>query len=191
MPLFCLMSAFLLPSTAPGKPQIRITLDDARQRVTYLTWDTEGGDRVERNLLKADRGATVKIETYGNWLPLEPRGVLSQQERAGGTDLRIAINKETVVAGRLLITFAFDAGVLSDPASCSLWMYADMALFVPELPGGIGSAQFVRRSLDHWLDNRMQPNGNVIGYWGYDEFLDGPPSILISFYRPAGAHWSM
>ena len=58
--------------------------------------------------------------------------------------------------------------VLSDPASCSLWMYADMALFVPEFPGGIKTAPFVRRSLDHWLDNRMLPNGNVIGYWDYD-----------------------
>jgi hypothetical protein len=70
--------------------------------------------------------------------------------------------------------------VLSDPASCSLWMYADMALFVPELPGGIKTGDFVRRSLDFWLDHRMLPDGNVIGYWDYDTFLDPLPSLLIS-----------
>jgi len=304
MSSICWVSALLLPLAVPGEPQSRITLDATRQRVTHMSWDTEGGDRSERNLLKADRGATVEIETYGNWLPLESRGVLSQQARAGGIDLRIEVNRETVLVGRLLITFAFDAGVtpttilpaeidsdgayrfpvivsspdfgqmlvdvtptgqakswligdrpkknldwivqtpsahgtpeivlafrpiqlpapkglqddarwrvarrawfnalnltsrwgdqnarfsapaailgnnvLSDPASCSLWMYADMALFVPKLPGGISTAQFVRRSLDHWLDNRMQPNGNVIGYWDYDQFIDALPSILIS-----------
>lgn len=70
--------------------------------------------------------------------------------------------------------------VLSDPASCSLWMYADLAFFVPELPGGIKTSRFLRRTLDHWLDHRVKDDGNVIGYWDYDCFLDSPPSILIS-----------
>lgn len=70
--------------------------------------------------------------------------------------------------------------VLSDPASCSLWMYADMALFVPELPGGIKTGPYLRRSLDHWLDHRTKPDGNVICYWDYDTFLDPLPGILIS-----------
>lgn len=70
--------------------------------------------------------------------------------------------------------------VLSDPASLSVWMYADMVLFVPELPGGLSTARYLRRTLDHWLDNRMLPNGNVIAYWDFDAFLDPLPSLLIS-----------
>ncbi|MCX5771946.1 MAG: hypothetical protein NTZ09_16975 [Candidatus Hydrogenedentes bacterium] len=70
--------------------------------------------------------------------------------------------------------------VLSDPASLSLWMYADMALFMPKLATGIDSSLYLRRSLDHWLDNRMLDNGNLIAYWDYDTFLDPLPSILIS-----------
>jgi hypothetical protein len=70
--------------------------------------------------------------------------------------------------------------VLSDPASLSVWMYADMTLFVPELPGGVRTGPYLRRTLDHWLDNRMLPNGNVIAYWDYDKFLDPLPSVLIS-----------
>ena len=70
--------------------------------------------------------------------------------------------------------------VLSDPASLSLWMYADMTLFVPKLAKGIKTGLYVRRTLDHWLDNRMLENGNLIAYWDYDTFLDPLPSILIS-----------
>lgn len=70
--------------------------------------------------------------------------------------------------------------VLSDPASLSLWMYADMTVFMPELAEGIKTATYVRRSLDHWLDNRMLENGNLIAYWDYDTFLDPLPSIIIS-----------
>jgi hypothetical protein len=300
-----LVSAFLVSFVASGEPQVRITLDDSRQHVTYLSWDTEGGNHCERNLLRADKGAVVELESDGKWLPLDSRGILSVQTRGDGFDLRVSFHQRQVEnSQRARINFAFDAGVtptsvlptaiepdgafrfpvivsspdfgqmlvdvssageaksrligdrpkktldwivevpwtrdglevllvfrpvrlptpkgsqddarwrlarrawfnalnltsqwgdqkarfsapvgilgnnvLSDPASCSLWMYADMAMFVPEMPGGIKTAPFLRRSLDHWLDNRMRPNGNVIGYWDYDEFIDSPASMLIS-----------
>ncbi len=305
MPSICLLSAFLISFAESGEPQARITLDAGRQRVTHLSWDTEGGDRCARNLLRSDKGVIVELESDGKWLPLESRGILSRQETTGGFDVRVSFHPRQVESFQSTrITFAFDAGVtptsvlptaiesdgafrfpvivsspdfgqmlvdvssvseaksrligdrptktldwvvetawpgqsfeillafrpvqlptpkglrddarwrlarrawfnalnltsqwgdqkarfsapagilgnnvLSDPASCSLWMYADMAMFVPELPRGIKTAPFVQRSLNHWLDNRMQPNGNVIGYWDYDQFIDALPSILIS-----------
>jgi hypothetical protein len=70
--------------------------------------------------------------------------------------------------------------VLSDPASCSLWMYADPIVFIPEFPGGVRATAFLRRTLDHWLDKRVKPDGNVFGYWDYDCFLDAIPGTLIS-----------
>jgi hypothetical protein len=44
-------------------------------------------------------------------------------------------------------------------------------------PAGDGSHD---RTLDHWLDNRMKSDGNVICYWDYDCFLEAPPTM-----RPA------
>ncbi len=70
--------------------------------------------------------------------------------------------------------------VLSDPASVSLWMYADLILFTPEFPGDIKPIVYLRRTLDFWLDHRVKPDGNVVGYWDYDCFLDSIPGIIIS-----------
>ena len=46
--------------------------------------------------------------------------------------------------------------VISDPASCSLWFYADQAFWTPELAPGISVMPLVRRTIDCWLDQRMR-----------------------------------
>jgi hypothetical protein len=70
--------------------------------------------------------------------------------------------------------------VISDPASCSLWFYADPILWTPELAPGISAARLVRRSVDWWLDKRTRASGEVIGYWDYGNFLDANAGVLIS-----------
>jgi hypothetical protein len=70
--------------------------------------------------------------------------------------------------------------VISDPASLSLPFYADQALWTPEIAPGISMMTQVRHSIDWWLDHRMDPTGEVIGYWDYRHFLDSNPGILIS-----------
>ena len=81
--------------------------------------------------------------------------------------------------------FSAPAGVLSnnvisDPASCSLWFYADPILWTPELAPGISVANLVRRSVDWWLDERTRPDGEVICYWDYGNFLDANAGVLIA-----------
>ena len=49
--------------------------------------------------------------------------------------------------------------VISDPASCSLWFYADQALWTPRLAPGVSIMDAVRDTLDWWLDERMRPAG--------------------------------
>ncbi len=76
--------------------------------------------------------------------------------------------------------------VISDPASCSLWFYADQAFWTPEPAPTISLMPLVRRTIDYWLDRRMKSDdtgrltGEVTGYWDYGNFLDAEASPLIS-----------
>jgi len=70
--------------------------------------------------------------------------------------------------------------VVSDPASCSLWFYADQAFWTPELARGISAMAIVRRTLDWWLDEKVLPNGEVICYWDKTHFLDANSGPLIA-----------
>ncbi|RPI98138.1 MAG: hypothetical protein EHM31_12255 [Candidatus Aminicenantes bacterium] len=76
--------------------------------------------------------------------------------------------------------------VISDPASVSIWFYADQAFFMPEIAPGVSVMPLVRRTIDYWLDTRMRRDssgrltGEVTGYWDYGDFLDAEASPLIS-----------
>jgi len=76
--------------------------------------------------------------------------------------------------------------VISDPASMSLWFYADQALFLPEPAAGVSLMPLVRRTIDYWLDQRMRRDekgrrtGEITGYWDYGNFLDANASPLIA-----------
>jgi hypothetical protein len=76
--------------------------------------------------------------------------------------------------------------VISDPASISVWFYADQAFFMPEPAPGISLMPLVRRTIDYWLDQRMRYDsagsltGEVTGYWDYGNFLDAEASPLIA-----------
>jgi hypothetical protein len=76
--------------------------------------------------------------------------------------------------------------VISDPASVSIWFYADQAFFMPEIAPGISVMPLVRRTIDYWLDQRMRRDaagrltGEITGYWDYGDFLDANASPLIA-----------
>ena len=70
--------------------------------------------------------------------------------------------------------------VISDPASCSLWFYADQAFWTPELAPGISAMPLVRRTLDWWLDHKVLPDGEMICYWDKAHFLDANSGPLIA-----------
>ena len=81
--------------------------------------------------------------------------------------------------------FSAPAGILannvvSDPASCSLWFYADQAFWTPEAAPGISVMALVRRTIDFWLDERMQPTGEVVCYWDHLNFLDANAGPIIA-----------
>ncbi len=76
--------------------------------------------------------------------------------------------------------------VISDPASVSVWFYADQGLWIPEIAPGIWVVRLVSRTIDYWLDKRLRldekglPTGEVTGYWDYGNFLDANASLLIA-----------
>lgn len=81
--------------------------------------------------------------------------------------------------------FSAPAGILannvvSDPATCSLWFYADQAFWMPEISPGISTAALVRHSLDWWLDHRVRPDGEMVCYWDFGGFLDANAGPLIA-----------
>ena len=81
--------------------------------------------------------------------------------------------------------FSAPAGVLannviSDPASCSIWFYADQAFWTPEIAPGISAMNLVKRSLDWWLDNRQKETGEMVCYWDFLNFLDADAGPIIA-----------
>jgi hypothetical protein len=76
--------------------------------------------------------------------------------------------------------------VISDPASVSIWFYADQAFWMPEIADGISVAPLVSRTIDYWLTKRMRKDdqgrltGEITGYWDYGNFLDANASPLIA-----------
>lgn len=70
--------------------------------------------------------------------------------------------------------------VISDPASCSLWFYADQAFWTPDVAPGVSMMPLLRRTIEFWLDQRTRPNGEVVCYWDYGNFLDANAGPLIA-----------
>jgi len=310
-----------------SSPQLRFAADPERPAVTFLSWDTEGGDRVRTNLLRPNAGIRLRFQVDGAWREAEMSGRRADEQsvryelRAGkaridwelrseGHNLFIKLSTGKRPVDGLQIVFPFDpritpttvlpnvwrddgtflfpavinapdfgpmhvqetgnrevlgrlegsrekktvdlilelpaipknesisldfsaellpppevlqdkkmwlsgrrgwlnalqpcarwgeqdrpfsapAGILgnnviSDPASVSLWFYADQVFFLPELPGGISLAPLLRRSIDYWLDRRMRKDaqgelsGEITGYWDYGNFLDANASPLIA-----------
>lgn len=290
-------------------PAVHLEFDAAQAVVRHLSWDSEGGERVSRNLLRESEGLSVRLRSGGAWargadgvqirfaassrgerasfvvslsgerardveavelrFSFDPRvtpttAIPSKWEadgtlrlpvalvapdfgaallrEAGGAalsarlegsraaktvDLRVELPREALLGAsgvRLELEpfqlappeglqdvelwrrarrgwlgafqpsaawgdpgnpFSAPAGILannviSDPASSSLWFYADQALFVPEIAPGIRPIDLVRRSIDWWLSERTRPSGEVVCYWDYGDFLDANAGPIIA-----------
>lgn len=294
-----------------AEPVLRLEFDGSRASVRHLSWDSEGGDRASRNLLREPDGVSVRVRSGGAWISgpgadgieirfaaasrgrsasfalalrgpraasveaaelrfafdprttpttaipskWEPKGKLrlpaaliapdfgaALLREAGGAalegrlegsraakaaDLVVELPRDALLAeegirlelepfplappeglrdaalwkrarrgwlGAFQPTaawgdpgnpFSAPAGILannvvSDPASASLWFYADQALWTPEIAPGIRPIDLVRRSIDWWLDERTRPSGEVVCYWDYGGFLDANAGPIIA-----------
>jgi len=78
--------------------------------------------------------------------------------------------------------------VLSDPASCSLWFYAEPMLFCQEPVPGLNLQVLLRRSLDYWLDQGVSAQGHVNAFGKmYDLYVSCGACLLVA----AWDYWSI
>ena len=70
---------------------------------------------------------------------------------------------------------------LSDPASCSLYFYAEPMLFWHQPVPGVDIQVLLRRSLDYWLQNHVSAQGHVNAFGRmYDLYPSTGASLIIS-----------
>lgn len=71
--------------------------------------------------------------------------------------------------------------VLSDPASISLWFYADPMMYLHKLSEDIDVLVLLRHSLDYYLDNEVSAQGHVNAFGKmYDLYVSCGGSLIIS-----------
>ena len=315
-------------SVCAAEPILRLRMAEERPEVVFLSWDTEGGDKVERNLLRPNTGLTLRLRSGGQWSSAASYPARIERVDAATTLVRMTVGNDAELSWKLTTTadsltmtiavggsqasaieaveicFPFDPGVtpttvlpsrwlddgtlqlpavlsapdfgqmlladadarqvsgrlegsrtektvdfvvdvtltgtdqarsltltplrlpapeglrdtalwaqarrgwfgawqpsarwgdqnrpfsappgvlannvISDPASCSLWFYADQAFWTPQITPDISVAQLVRRSVDFWLLQRTRPTGEVVCYWDYGNFLDANAGPLIA-----------
>ena len=74
--------------------------------------------------------------------------------------------------------------VLSDPASSSLWMYAEPMLFLHEPVKGIDLRVLLKHSLDYWLDNHVSAKGHVNAFGHmYDLYVCVGAKLLLAAWN--------
>jgi hypothetical protein len=267
-----LLSAVCLLGLRAMGQEARFRLDRKDSSIPFLSWDSEGGSRLNRNLLRAPIAENLLVERDGGidltlrreeGIPFNPRvtpttilsatwnedgsfhlpailnapdfGPLLLTQTSGPTvtgrlegsrssktvDLILhpAQSKDAVLRMTPLMLpvppgvepgmwkkarrgwlnaiqpcakwgeqnrpFSAPAGILgnnviSDPASSSLWFYADQAFFIPEPAPGVSLMPMVRRTIDYWIDQKMKETGEVICYWDYTNFLDANAGPIIA-----------
>ena len=75
---------------------LRIEPDPQRCWVPALSWDTEGGDRFRRNLLRKDTGLGIRIRADGQW----KKGVdlpTVASARSGGASYQVRATPESTI----------------------------------------------------------------------------------------------
>jgi hypothetical protein len=70
--------------------------------------------------------------------------------------------------------------VLSDPVSCLMNLWGDQILLTPQFSSDIRPMDYVRRTVDWFLDCRTRKSGEVVAYWDYADMLDTNPGLLVA-----------
>jgi Bacterial alpha-L-rhamnosidase 6 hairpin glycosidase domain len=73
-----------------GSSIVRLETDPTRPAVTFLSWDTEGGDRARTNLLRPRWPVSLRVFVQGGWLAAE--GLPTKKEGIGSNGIRYVID---------------------------------------------------------------------------------------------------
>ncbi|HOZ45961.1 MAG TPA: hypothetical protein PLO37_13490 [Candidatus Hydrogenedentes bacterium] len=147
----CAMLGFLGASLsslgARGEPILRVEASPETAAVTFLSWDTEGGDRARHNLLRAPM--TVAMSAGGEWI----RDLLCEDASADASGFRYRVRGREGVwlewrmarddatatmtfdgqgCDRIRLVFPFDARVAATTAFPATW-HADGRIELPAI----------------------------------------------------------
>ena len=92
------------PSLGAAEPVLQLQLAEQRPEIVFLSWDTEGGDKVERNLLRPDPGVTLNVRTGGRWTPAAAYPVRIEQVDSATTAVRMTVGKDAELSWDLTST---------------------------------------------------------------------------------------
>lgn len=80
-------------------PIVRVKAEPAKPLISFLSWDTEGGPRVNSNLLRNGSSVSLEIETDGTWHPAEQFPV--RRVAGPGTGYEIAVRPDAKLVWRV------------------------------------------------------------------------------------------
>jgi len=76
---------------------IHLELDNGRAAVPFLSWDTEGGNRAQRNLLRAKSPLVLRARVGNQWLSSGSLPAQGQNAAGGRTSYRLALTSDAEV----------------------------------------------------------------------------------------------
>ena len=85
-------STLASPSELNPAPVVRVKMDTEKPLISFLSWDTEGGDRVNSNLLRNDSWVSLQIQSGGAWHPAEQFPVRRMEMQGAGYEIEVRPN---------------------------------------------------------------------------------------------------
>ncbi|MCD4728156.1 MAG: hypothetical protein K8R46_10870, partial [Pirellulales bacterium] len=73
-----LLAVALTAQFASGEPVLRVKTDPQSPAITFLSWDTEGGERTRMNLLRS--GSMIRVRVAGAWSRAEKLPAAAESE---------------------------------------------------------------------------------------------------------------
>ena len=111
--VFAAAGQWLFVGSCPGQAVLRADLSETHAVITHLGWDTEGGDRAQKNLLRDGKAAGVRLLIDGQWRSAESFETVVTKPRPGERRYQLKVaadaNLKFVVRpgdGRLSISIA-------------------------------------------------------------------------------------
>jgi hypothetical protein len=159
---------------AGDRSGLRWAGDPSHPAITYLSWDTEGGERVKTNLLQPGSSVKLRLKVDGQWLDgdkVETRvfqgkmmryrlvaggAIMDFEIRSSGKDLNVTLKGSGKGIEAAELIFPFDPRVASTTILPSIWQ--EDGSF--KLPGVINAPDFgplvVREAKNREVRGRLE-----------------------------------
>jgi hypothetical protein len=167
----CTISLLKDVSVPQGNPVVVLRGDGSAQPITFLSWDTEGGDRAAMNLLYAP--VSLSVQSDGEWIQIPADGARSHWSVSlDGATFTIRVHTDDPAVSRLRLVFPFNPRIAATTFFPTDWTGTNKM----QLPGIISSPDFgqMRLSAHGHEGIRAALLGSRIGEHTIDLQLEWP-----------------